>query len=223
MTEPESEPPREPEDEPGEPAPPPSAADPELVPGPELRRGFVWLCAVLYLLMFLGAVAGNQYGLETPRSFLRISDEAGTRVLGWTAVTALGGVACGLGVVGLGKLLGEWWVFRSMMDYFVSVLGAMTWRDAFYIALFSSVAEEALFRGVLQNAVGLHWASLTFGCIHFLPRIWHWSVFAIGMGYLFGGLYLWSGDLMAPIACHFTINFINLQLIGRRARELGIP
>jgi len=36
------------------------------------------------------------------------------------------------------------------------------------------------------------------------------------MGIVLGGLFAAMGDLMAPIAVHFTVNLLNLQDIVRR-------
>jgi membrane protease YdiL (CAAX protease family) len=75
-----------------------------------------------------------------------------------------------------------------------------------------------LFRGALQPAVGLVWASLIFGACHFLPRreLVAWSLFAALMGFAFGALYEWTGQLAAPIAAHALINGVNLPRLARR-------
>jgi len=36
---------------------------------------------------------------------------------------------------------------------------------------------------------------------------------------LLGGLYQWTGSLPAPIAVHFTLNWLNLIWLSRLARQ----
>ena len=43
-----------------------------------------------------------------------------------------------------------------------------------------------------------------------------WTVSALLMGVVLGGLFLLTGDLLAPIAVHFTVNLLNLSDIVRR-------
>ena len=32
-------------------------------------------------------------------------------------------------------------------------------------------------------------------------------------------MYLYTGNVLAPVLCHFTINFLNLAQIARRAKD----
>jgi len=75
------------------------------------------------------------------------------------------------------------------------------------------------FRGALQPAVGIVWASLIFGACHFLPRreLALWSLYAVVMGFAFGWLFETTGHLVAPIAAHALVNGVNLPRLARRA------
>lgn len=92
-------------------------------------------------------------------------------------------------------------------------------RDAVYVSLLPGVAEEMLFRGLLQPAWGLAWTSLAFGLMH-LPALRHWSyaVWAALMGLLLGSLYLLSGNLLLVILTHLGNNTLSL-LLWPRFRE----
>lgn len=103
------------------------------------------------------------------------------------------------------------------------------------IAILPALAEEMVFRGVLQPLLGRilknkHWgiiiSALIFAGIHlqfygFLPR------FALGLA--FGYLYLWSGNLWVPITAHFINNLLSVVteflfrkgIIDVNAAELG--
>jgi hypothetical protein len=85
------------------------------------------------------------------------------------------------------------------------------------LALFSSVAEELLFRGVMQANIGIVATSIIFGLLHKQPNtfIGVWSIFATLAGFIFGFLYQWSGGLLAPILAHFLINAVNLYRLTR--------
>ena len=90
------------------------------------------------------------------------------------------------------------------------------------VAALAGLGEEALFRGVLQSAVGaaagpgagLVAASLLFGAAHFLSRAY--ALLATLFGLFLGGLYLWSGNLLVPAAAHAAYDFALLLYLRRR-------
>ncbi len=87
------------------------------------------------------------------------------------------------------------------------------------IAIVPAVAEELVFRGVVQRNlvqwfgsrhVGIWLAAALFSAIHlqffgFVPR------FVLGL--LLGYLYEWSGNILVPMAAHFTQNAVQLMLL----------
>ncbi len=91
------------------------------------------------------------------------------------------------------------------MDYLITI---------FVLAVIPAVCEELIFRGVFQQIVGMFFRSkhlpvwitaIIFSVIHlqfygFLPRII--------LGLIFGYLFLWSGNILIPIAAHFLNNFL---------------
>jgi len=97
-------------------------------------------------------------------------------------------------------------------------LGPLSLSDAVLLALVSGLAEEVFFRGALQPRVGWLLASLLFGCVHFVPRreFLPWTGFAIGAGFLFGALFVWTGNLVAPVTAHVVVNGVNLPRLVRR-------
>jgi hypothetical protein len=103
---------------------------------------------------------------------------------------------------------------------FQKVLGSLAPTRILALAVLSGTAEELLFRGSLQPWLGYVATSLLFGCLHFVPSIvfFPWTLFAIGAGFIFGGLFSWRGSLVGPIVAHSLVNGINLHLIvtGRR-------
>lgn len=126
------------------------------------------------------------------------------------------GVAVGLLIVFLSRLSVHRfdWARRLHRD-FRGLLGSLTARDIFILALTSSVGEELLFRGALQPWIGMVPSTIVFAMLHIGPGIrflaWTFSAFAIGL--LFAFLHHLLGDLGAPIVAHFVINFMNLNYI----------
>ena len=87
------------------------------------------------------------------------------------------------------------------------------------IAVVPAVAEELVFRGVIQRnlvrwtgsrTAGVWLAAAIFSAVHFeffgfVPRLL--------LGLLLGYLYEWSGNILLPMAAHFTNNALQLVLL----------
>jgi uncharacterized protein len=138
----------------------------------------------------------------------------------WAHALLVGAAAGGL-VAGWSAFASRRWSWSSRMSRaFGELLGPIDLLTATLVALSSGIAEELLFRGALQPLIGLVPASLLFGVLHVAPgRAFRpWTVFALLMGFGLGGLALWTGQLIAPIACHVTVNWLNLLDIERLRR-----
>jgi len=86
--------------------------------------------------------------------------------------------------------------------------------NLFIMALIPAISEELIFRGVVQQVIRklLHSGHLAvwitafiFSAIHlqfygFLPRLI--------LGLIFGYIFIWTGNIIVPIAAHFFNNFI---------------
>ena len=89
------------------------------------------------------------------------------------------------------------------------------------VAILAGVGEEALFRGVFQEALGgplPRWAavllaSALFGLAHWVSPMYAGLAAAIGL-YL-GLLFLLSGNLLAPIAAHALYDLVALCILAR--------
>lgn len=76
------------------------------------------------------------------------------------------------------------------------------------IALLVSFVEEWLFRGILQNLIGIVGASIIFAVIHYRYfKHWLYASIIILLSFGFGFLYEWSGSLWTVISAHFVIDF----------------
>ncbi len=139
----------------------------------------------------------------------------------------------GIGVVLVSALFTHkfYWAKR-LSETLRNTLGRRNFVEIFFFALASGLGEEILFRGTLQqlltmvlfdgvaaNIFGVVVAAVIFGVLHTGPEravFFPWTIFAIVVGALLGLLYWWTGDLVAPVTAHFTINFFNLHLICNR-------
>jgi len=89
------------------------------------------------------------------------------------------------------------------------------------LALLAGVGEEALFRGVIQEAIGGAlpvWAalvitSLLFGVAHWVSTTY--AILAGVVGLYLGLLYLLSQNLLAPIVTHALYDFVALFILTR--------
>ncbi|HVR30006.1 MAG TPA: CPBP family intramembrane glutamic endopeptidase, partial [Thermoanaerobaculia bacterium] len=101
------------------------------------------------------------------------------------------------------------------------VLGSLDASQAVGLALLSGFAEELFFRGAVQGAWGYGWATVLFAALHTGRDrgLWVWTVFALAAGLAFGGLVIWTGNLLPAVVAHVLVNAINLTRLARRRGE----
>ena len=99
-----------------------------------------------------------------------------------------------------------------------AAIGPLGLPNALLLAFASGFAEEMFFRGALQPRVGLLGASFLFACVHFVPSrsLLPWAIFALIAGLLLGGLFVSTGNLIAPLTAHILINAVSLPFLERR-------
>ncbi len=171
-------------------------------------------------LLFYGAMLGVSltWALITGRSLVFANADAAA-----AGVDPLRDAAVGLLAGGVVVLLTREFTLRTRVGEdlgraFAQVLGPLSWPDCLLLAALSGVAEEVFFRGALQPLVGLVLASLIFGLVHFVPRreFLPWTGFALLAGFLLGVLFEATGNLLAPVLAHATVNALNLRFLTMR-------
>ena len=171
-----------------------------------VRLAVVFYSALLLLAALLGALGDEIVFAPGDRSLLSF-------MIG--SATAFGTVTSGLVLFYVLPAL------RALSDELAPMLvDSGRRRDLILISVASGIGEEVLFRGALQPILGLVLASLLFGGMHIGPdrRYLVWTLWALGAGFLFGFLYVWTGGLVAPITAHVLHNAATL-LIWRRSRR----
>jgi membrane protease YdiL (CAAX protease family) len=172
-------------------------------------------------LALLALALGPLVGLS-PRLNLRAD---------WSAVL------WGLGATGP-LLVGLAWVLsrprgplRDLTDMVVERLGPIlasrTTAELMLLAALAGIAEELLFRGVVQAGLtrfmpatfALVTASVVFGLAHFATLTY--ALLAGVMGLYLGILFLVQGSLMAPIITHGLYDLAALLAVVHRYRTSG--
>ena len=185
-------------------------------------RAIVRLAIRFYGVALLVAVVWRM-GLRG-ESLLYADAEAAARGVDWLRDGG-SGLAIGLGVVLLSDLITRstsWG--EALARTLGETLGPLRLRDCLLLAGLSGVAEEAFFRGAMQPELGLVATSLVFGLAHLVPRreLLPWTAFTVVAGFVLGGLYAWTGNLVAPVVMHTVVNGVNLRRLTRDlARSLS--
>lgn len=151
---------------------------------------------------------------DVPRAF-------DTLIGGAVVRDAVLGIGVGLMLVGITRLASACVPHvRRAEAALAEMLGPLTTGACLLLAVLSGVAEELLFRGAMQPALGLVATSLIFGAVHVPMRreLLAWPVVAAAAGALLGWMANETGALLAPILAHITVNAVNLRFIAPRAQ-----
>ena len=113
-----------------------------------------------------------------------------------------------------------------VVDHLGPLLAAHSAGELAVLAAMAGIAEEVLFRGVIQpgltqwltSGAALLVTSGLFGLVHFASRAY--AGFAAGMGLYLGTLLLMVDSLLAPIITHSLYDFAALVYVARRYRSL---
>lgn len=107
--------------------------------------------------------------------------------------------------------------FDRIVDLLEPVVGkaivGMGWTEIIVISALAGLGEEVLFRGVLQNWLGLIPAAFIFGALHALSTTYF--VMTVLVGCYLGGLYIMTDNLWAPILTHGIYDAFALYLLRR--------
>ena len=154
----------------------------------------------------------------------------------WTTRAAIEGLAATLPLIGF-LWLSDRWRFEPILrirdflrEHLLPYLHDANLLDLAMLSIAAGVGEEILFRGFLQSwltmqfgivaAIGL--TALVFGLLH--PVSITYVVIATLIGAYLGGVWLVSGNLLAPIVTHAVYDFVAvLILLGDSGEEESEP
>ncbi len=182
-------------------------------PGP---WSWVGLAFLFYGVLAAVAVAWRGFWAGAPVFFL--TERAAEQGVRWFHDAGMGLLTAGLLIYLSHELVERTRSGEALARAMGAALGPLRLPHTTLLAILSGLGEEMLFRGALQPQVGLVVASLLFGLAHYVPRreFLIWTLFATAAGALLGALYIGTGNLLAPIVAHVTINAINLPFLIRR-------
>jgi membrane protease YdiL (CAAX protease family) len=179
----------------------------------------------VYLILLLGAIGLHSLYFNQPLSTLYFQNDHPFDLFN-LQIDVILGVSIGLLVVALSQQISihfKW--AQTMNEEFADIFRGISLWEITGLAVMSSVTEEVLFRGMLQEHLGLLLCSLVFGLLHVPMKRshWPWTAAAILMGGVFGGLYEWRHALTAPLIAHFTINYFNLNALATLPSDSSSP
>jgi membrane protease YdiL (CAAX protease family) len=169
------------------------------------------------ILALYGGLALLAVLISAGREDVDIYRIAGTSTPRWLVLSPFLGLLVAIAVIALSRVMVRRYAWgRQLHRDFRNLLGPLSTREIFILAVASSVGEELLFRGALQPWIGLWPQAVIFALLHVGPgaRFLPWTASALMMGVVFGYMYRYTGDLGGPIVAHFTINFVNLRFIA---------
>ena len=195
--------------------PPNDSGDVDLPPPGGLGTSVVRTALVFYGVLLTAAVG---WSLWSGDSIFYISPEAQRRGAAPARDAALGLVVAAALIYVSHEITRRTRWGETMARALAGIIGKRSLRDCIILAVASGLAEEAFFRGALQPRLGLVTASLIFGLAHLAPKreLLPWAGYAIGAGFLLGGLFIATGNLVAPAVAHIGVNAVNLKRLGDR-------
>lgn len=105
---------------------------------------------------------------------------------------------------------------QSQLEMFSKIGFEFTWPRIIMMSVAAGVCEEMLFRGVIQavivqytnGIIGVILASAIFGILHWRTRLY--ALIATAIGIWFGGLYLYTDNLLTPMITHGLYDVVAL-------------
>jgi membrane protease YdiL (CAAX protease family) len=127
----------------------------------------------------------------------------------------LGGALGGAVVLASRASVGRFAWARRLHQEFRPFARQLSAGDIVILALLSSVAEELLFRGLLQPLIGLVPQALLFGIVHQTrgSSRWVWVLWAGTVGFGLGLVFQLTGSIWGATLAHAMVNGINLSYL----------
>ncbi|EIT86557.1 hypothetical protein A374_03264 [Fictibacillus macauensis ZFHKF-1] len=170
----------------------------------------------IYLSQLLFLVAGSILMFFTSFPWSHVT---------WNTKAELYGLGLAIGTVLFNLLLYKWLPLSYVDDGGINerIFSSLSLPNIALLTLVIAICEEWLFRGALQNLLGLHITSICFALLHirYLKKPVLFSV-AVLLSYLLGYLYESTDNLVAPMSAHFLIDFLLGALLAKRGSSRAI-
>lgn len=106
---------------------------------------------------------------------------------------------------------------KIVLNDIKAVFAKTTLTDLVIISFVAGLAEEMLFRGVLQVRFGIVIASIAFGLVHCVSL--SYVILTIIMGFYIGVIFNKSGSLIVPVQLHFIYDLAALAYLKYFIKE----
>ncbi len=106
---------------------------------------------------------------------------------------------------------------RTLINEVRPIFANVSLTDIIAISLLAGVAEELLFRGVIQVKLGIFWTSIIFGLLHFITPAYF--LIATFMGIYIGLMFDYYQSIVIPIQLHFIYDLGALIYLKYLIRE----
>lgn len=176
---------------------------------------------VAYALLALAACAGAWFLLDRlpfsiPSPWLDLPEGL---AIGYSLL--LGGAFGGIIVLGSRASVGRFRWAQRLHREFRPIAKQLSTVDILVLATSSGIAEELLFRGLLQPFVGVALQAVAFGVVHQMrgPSRWVWALWAGCVGLGLGALFQLTGSIWGPVLAHALINAVNLSYLKNHDPE----
>jgi membrane protease YdiL (CAAX protease family) len=144
-----------------------------------------------------GAVARRLNMYVTPRTWIYALLGVGVTLV---SLLGLGAVLSALDALG--------WYHAEESELVPQIQALLTPAVVFAVPMIAAVTEEVYFRGLLQPRIGMIASSALFGLVHAGYGTALQIVAPFLLGLLFAYLYQRTRSLWAPIAAHFSFDFV---------------
>jgi len=97
---------------------------------------------------------------------------------------------------------------KTMISDIRPIFLAARLHDLVLISILAGIAEESLFRGVLQQKLGITAASVIFGIAHAVTPAY--AIVATAMGFYLGMMMKVTSSIVVPVQAHIAYDFMAL-------------
>jgi len=177
-----------------------------------------------FIILFIALIGISITGLSAKD--LALSDE----LYSWSIVV---GIIAGIALYGVIYLLtilvfNKFTQMPDLMQKLHYLFRHFTWPQIVIISLMAGLGEELLFRGFIQTHavsifnpfIGIVVASLLFGVVHALSKIYILVTF--GMGVILGSVYFYLDSLILVIVIHAVYDVLAFAILVKYPHYLGI-
>lgn len=93
------------------------------------------------------------------------------------------------------------------------LIDKLNYSDFVIISIFSGIAEELFFRGLLQDKIGIIYSNIFFALLHILNKEFLvYSLLVFVSGNILGNIYLYTNNLFIVIIAHIFNNFLAMLI-----------